>query len=200
MYGFPTERHRRLGELLVGYEPVARVHKVHKVVPPAVSGDPGRGAVELDVLPQDWDTHWQRLEGGFDLVNRRDRAYLTWRYLVRPGKRYRLMTVPGAAALAVVGIEQGKAYLMEFLAERGDAQLAHHLLIAVETVARAEGVAEIEGWFPAFAWESRFLSGPGGFTVAAAENWLECRLFDRRLSAGWLAEHFYYSLSDFDVF
>lgn len=198
MYGFPTEPHRRLGEILVGYEPVARVYRVRKTLSANVLPLPER-EVRLDVLPPDWDSHWRRLETRFGLVNRRDRAYLTWRYLARPGKHYRLVTLPGKTALAVIGLEQGKAHLMEFVVEEGEQTSAALLLTAVETVARSEGALELEGWFAPWVWEYRFLTGPGGFTGETAENYLECRLFDRRLSAAWLAEHFYYSLSDFDV-
>ena len=198
MYGFPTDRHRRLGEILVGYEPVARVYKLSKVSSLNVS----RKNIEVafDLLPLDWDVQWRRLETHFSLVNRRDRAFLIWRYWLRPGKHYRFVTVLGAPALAVVGIEPRKAYLMEFLVQPEDIRLARTLLAGVEAVLDAERVSEVEGWFPSFTWESRFLSRDGGFTANEADNWLECRLFDRRFSAVWLAEHFYYSLSDFDVY
>lgn len=199
MYGFPTDRHRRLGEILVGYEPIARVHKLHKMITSAgiLRVDT---AVAFDVLPLDWDVHWRQLETHLGVVNRRDRAFLMWRYWLRPTKRYHFVTIFGAPALAVVGIEQQKAYLMEFLVQPGNTALARVLLAGVETFLEAERVSEIEGWFPAFTWESRFLSQEGGFTANEADNWLECRIFDRRFSAAWLAEHFYYSLSDFDVY
>lgn len=198
MYGFPTERHRRLGELLVGYEPVAQVYRVCKALPVATPA-PLEKNVTLDVLPPDWDLAWRRLEARFGFVNRRDHMYLTWRYLRRPDKRYRLVTVTAGRGLSVIGFEHGKAYLMEFLVEGEAQELAVSLLAGVEAVCRTEGAREIEGWFAPFAWESEFLVGPGGFVGEPAENYLECRLFDRRLSAAWLAKHFYYSLSDFDV-
>ena len=89
---------------------------------------------------------------------------------------------------------------MEFLVEAGDAELARRLLSGVEAIIQAERASEIEGWFPPFTWESQWLCRIGGFTAEEAEHWLECRLIDRRLSAAWLAEHFYYSLGDFDVY
>jgi len=199
IYGFPTERHRRLGELLVGYEPVARVHKVRRTVRSLQAGR-GDKNVAFDLLPLDWDAHWRRLEQQFDIVTRRDRRFLLWRYWLRPEKRYRLVTILGATALAVVGIEREKAYLMEFLVEVGDAELAQRLLSGVEAIIQAERVSEIEGWFPPFTWESQLLCSVGGFIAEEAEHWLECLLCDRRLSAAWLAEHFYYSLGDFDVY
>jgi hypothetical protein len=199
MYGFPTERHRRLGEILVGYEPVARVHTLQKAGRHFISTHRDLEAV-FDVLPLDWDAQWRRLEPHFGLVNRRDRAFLAWRYWLRPGKRYRFVTIHGAPALAVVGIDKNTAYVMEFLAEPENTALARALLAGVETLIQAERISAMAAWFPAFAWASRFLCRDGGFTANEAEHWLECRLFDRRFSASWLAEHFYYSLSDFDVY
>ncbi len=199
IYGFPNERHRRLGELLVGYEPVARVHKLRQTGRSLQSGRRGDD-MAFDLLPLDWDAHWRRLAQRFAMVTRRDRRFLLWRYWLRPEKRYRFVTILGAAALAVVGIEREKAYLMEFLVKAGDAELARRLLSGVVAIIQAERVSEIEGWFPPFTWESQFLCSSGGFTAEEAEHWLECRLLDQRLSAAWLAEHFYYSLGDFDVY
>jgi hypothetical protein len=199
MYGFPTERHRRLGEILVGYEPVARVHTLRKAGG-LLAPTPGNPEVAFDMLPLDWDAQWRQLEPHFGLVNRRDRAFLVWRYWLRPGKRYRFVTMHGVPALAVVGIEKNKAYVMEFLVEPENTALAHALLAGVEALVQDERVSAIEAWFPAFTWESRFLCRDGGFTANEAEHWLECRLFDPRFSASWLARHFYYSLSDFDVY
>jgi hypothetical protein len=199
LYGFPTERHKRLGELLVGYEPVARVHKVSKslAVTSVATAPP---SVVYDVLPLNWDTSWQEIQKQFEIVARRDRAYLSWRYLARPRRRYRLVTVPAAPALAIVGVQSGSARLMEFLAPAHDERLAQQLLAGAEYVAREEGAESMEGWFPTFSWQCQFLCAATQYHADDTEHWLECRVFDRRISAAWLAEHFYYSFGDFDVY
>ncbi len=199
IYGFPTERHKRLGELLVGYEPVARVSQVQKILSSSLTQRSSAGVV-FDVLPLNWDVHWQQLEKQFTLTTCRDHAYLMWRYLTRPDRRYRIVTIPAAPALAVIGMQGGKALLMELLLERSDGDLTATLLAGIETVAREEGAESIEGWFPPFSWEHRLLCTTGNYTAQETEHWLECRLFDQRLSARGLAESFYYSLGDFDVY
>jgi len=199
LYGFPTERHKRLGEILVGYEPVARVHKVSKFLSPTLLGN-STDAVVYDVLPLNWDSQWQRVQEHFVMLTRRDHAYLTWRYLARPDRRYRLVTIPAAPAVAVIGVQPGKALLMEFLVTPQNELLVQQLLAGAERVAQEEGAEVLEGWFPAFSWECKFLCASAQYREEDTEHWLECRLFDRRLSAAWLAEHFYYSLGDFDVY
>lgn len=199
LYGFPTERHKRLGELLVGYEPVSRVHKVSKTLPSMISRETAPGVV-YDVLPLHWDRHWQRLEQSVALTTRRDYDYLTWRYLERPNGHYRLVTIPTAPALAVLGLQPGKALLMEFLVAPDDDSLARQLLAATERVAREAGAEVLEGWMPQLSWGRHFLCSSAGYRGEDADHWLECRIFDHRLTAAWLAAHFYYSLGDFDVY
>ena len=89
---------------------------------------------------------------------------------------------------------------MEFMVARNDERLARQLLAGAERAAREEGAEVLEGWIPRFAWARHFLCGSADYREEDTEHWLECRLFDRRLSAAWLAEHFYYSLGDFDVY
>jgi hypothetical protein len=199
IYGFPGDRHRRLGERLIGYEPVAAVYKVQKRLAPTSTSFPA-GIVVLRTIPPEWDQQWSVLERRFGFVTRRDRQLLSWRYEERPGKRYRFLTIPGVPALAVVGCESEKAYLMEFVLEEGNTAAAQLLLLAVESLCSAEGATTLEGWFARFAWECEFLIGRGGFTGVEADTYFECRVFDPCLRAAWLAEHFYYSLGDYDVF
>ena len=144
IYGFPGERHRRLGERLIGYEPIVPVYKVHKMLLTRSSPFPA-GVIVLPAVPTDWDRQWQVLERRFGLVMRRDQQLLTWRYLQRPDKRYRLLTIHGVPALAVVNLEASKGYLMEFLVEEGNAAAAQLLLLAVEALCRAEGCGRLRG-------------------------------------------------------
>jgi hypothetical protein len=199
LYGFPGERHRRLGERLLRYEPIAPVHRVHKGIPRTPVPFPA-GVVVTPRVPNEWNDYWKLLERQFGMVAERDLHTLMWRYVERPGKRYRLLNIPGVPALAVVGFESEQAYLMEFLLEEGNTVAAQVLLRAVESLCGAEGAETLEGWFPRFAWACGFLVGMGGFTGVVADNYFECCLFDSRLRASWLAGHFYYSLGDYDVF
>jgi GNAT superfamily N-acetyltransferase len=195
-YGFPGERHRRLGERVIGYRPIAPVHKIRRVLdaPPA---RPSAGV--LDGVPRDWDLRVRNVEARFDFVARRERSYLLWRYVARPDRNYRIFTLDGVPSLAVVGIEGEKGYLLEFLVGTIEEGSARRLAEAVEHHCHAGGVREIEAWFPAWAWETRHLIETAGWNSETADHWFECLIFEQEPSPSWLAEHFYYSLGDYDV-
>lgn len=198
IFGFPGERHRKLGEIVLGYEPVAPVFRVRKVI----AREPrsmGPEALPPPGLPADWDMRWRRLATRFEFICPRDREFLSWRYLSRPANRYRVVTLPDEAALAVVGLASDRTTLMEFLVEHPEPARASRLLSAAEAVAREQGNGDLEGWFARFAWETDFLVGAGGFEGVNADHYLECQLFEKALTARWLSENFYYSLGDYDV-
>lgn len=199
IYGFPGERHRRLGEILLGYTPVAPVYAVTK----ELSTPPVRWPAEvwrgLDI-PEDWDARWARIEPRFHLVTRRDRETLEWRFARRPDRQYRILHLRDEAGFAVIGLEGETAYLMEFLCERAVTPLTRmRLLVATEIAAVEGGARRLIGWFPPFATETAFLRGPGGFRGAEADHRVETRFFARSYPADWLNDNFYYSLGDYDV-
>jgi GT2 family glycosyltransferase len=200
LYGFPGERHRRIGERSLGYQAVAPIYKVRKELSAAASALPPRVRCSR-AIPEDWDTIWAPIEARFRLVVRRDRAHLDWRYLARPGKKYAILSVEGVAGIAVVGFESDAAYLLEFLTEGRNTAGALTLIAGIEAACHAEGARRIEGWFPPWVWETHLLAEHGGWVGAEADHWLVCpRLFDPGVDVRWLAEHFYYSLGDYDVY
>lgn len=87
---------------------------------------------------------------------------------------------------------------MEFLPRSQDRLTTHGLIAAIEQRCRTAGVRTIEGWFPPQA--AGILLELEGFRGEEADHYLECMLFDQRLTARWLRENFYYSLGDYDVF
>lgn len=198
IYGFPGERHRRLGEILLGYRPVAPVFRLSRSLGGPCARWPAEIVRAVD-LPEDWDDRWARIEPRFRLVNRRDRSTLSWRYVDRPDRTYRILLARDHAALAVVGLEGETAYLMELVAEPETSPLAlARLVVAAELAAAEGGAATLVGWFPAFARESEILRACG-YAGEAADHRVEIRFFERSFDLEWMAASFYYSLGDYDV-
>jgi hypothetical protein len=198
IYGFPGERHRRLGEILLGYRPVAPVHRLSR----SLAGPQPHWPAEVlrpAAIPEDWDARWARIEPRFRLVNRRDRETLSWRYVERPDRTYRVLVARDHAALAVVGLEGSSAYLMELVAEPETSAIAlARLVVAAELAAAEGGATTLAGWFPAFARESGILLA-AGFVGEPADHRVEIRFFERSFDPDWMAGSFYYSLGDYDV-
>ncbi|HUO83922.1 MAG TPA: hypothetical protein VM534_02310, partial [Thermoanaerobaculia bacterium] len=80
-YGFPGERHRLVGERILGYRAAERVMDL--VLDPI--------AADVEPVPLE-ETHLEMLEGDFGLGVRRSPAYLRWRYLDHPRYRYGVVT------------------------------------------------------------------------------------------------------------
>jgi GT2 family glycosyltransferase len=204
IYGFPGERHRRLGELKIGYEPVARVYQLKKAIQGREEEERTTGVTvrEEGEIPPEWDALWEELEGTFGLAVKRSCHYLTWRYCRRPGKDYTIFVAreftTRVAGLAVLGCESDRGYLMEFLLRPQDRLTTHGLIAAIEQRCRTAGIWTIEGWFP--PQSAGILVEMEGFRGVEADHYLECMLFDQQLTTRWLREHFYYSLGDYDVF
>ncbi len=100
IFGFPSERHFRLGERVFGYRPLATITPLAGPLPGPAAG--GGGVVESGDSCGDWAAAaW---EGCGVLGVRRTAAFLNWRYWARPERYYRFYRLwsgeaPGATAL-----------------------------------------------------------------------------------------------------
>lgn len=184
VYGFPGERHRLLGERLLGYRPVERV--VEFEIEPAgspLAADPLRKS--------DCSLFDQTIAVGAV----RDATYLRWRYLDHPLYRYGVMRVKSgwslrASAAAIVRETEERTYVMELFA-RDTAAMR-------ELVARLARIGK-----PAIVWMSpespqgRALRD-SGVRCADRDHCVEVRFFmDRPMP---VQGEFYYTLGDYDVF
>lgn len=184
VYGFPGERHRLLGERILGYRPVERV--VEFEIEP--SGAPA--AVE-PLRESDCALFDQPVAVGAV----RDIAYLRWRYLDHPLFRYGIVRVKSGWALrtsaaAIVRETEEKIHVMELTAR--DAAAMRGL---VAKLARADK--------PVIIWMSPehqlgSLLRDSGVRCADRDHYVEIRFFqDRPMPA---RGEFYYTLGDYDVY
>ncbi|HEX4952890.1 MAG TPA: hypothetical protein VF017_05780 [Thermoanaerobaculia bacterium] len=109
VFGFPSERHFRLGEHTFGYLPLDRFPVLTGEI--ADAAEAAAGAPEVEVAISDhcegsWTEELWRGLGVLGVV--RSAAFLNWRYWSRPGRYYRFYRVRGAggeglAVFAFVG-------------------------------------------------------------------------------------------------
>jgi hypothetical protein len=148
IFGFPSERHFRLGERVFGYRPLATVEPLVGELPEAGSDVRFESG---DSFAEWAEAVWQRCGG---LGVRRSAVFLNWRYYARPQRYYRFYRMfsegeEGFAVFAFVGGEAQAAELWLPAAGMGDRRW-YPSMLAVAADLRASG---FRGW--------RFWPGPG---------------------------------------
>jgi hypothetical protein len=155
IYGFPSERHFRLGQRVFGYLPLAHVPELAGPLPEA----PPAPVVAGDFCDFDAEEIWSAC-GVLGVV--RSAAFLNWRYWARPERYYRFYRlssrgVPGLAVFAFVGAEAWAAEL--WLPSEGE---WYPSLLAVAADLRAAGLARWRFWSPPQADRMGLLTRHGG--------------------------------------
>lgn len=186
VYGFPGERHRVLGERLLGYRSVEPIFE-WTLEPRGSNGSP---------VPLSESALTEFAGGSLQFGAVRDLPYLRWRYLSHPAADYRIVGVKrlltsNFAAAAIVRLLPEGVFVME-LGGRLNANVLTKLVSELAQFGR-----------PVKAWGSpahplgRLLQACG-FQKAQRDHALECRFFFQREIP--LPGEFYYSLGDYDVY
>jgi hypothetical protein len=139
----------------------------------------------------------------------RDRAHLSWRYLARPGVRYRIALVPGPdevpLGLAVYrtgGFEGERTGLLcDWLVPADGSEQAARTASALRAwalgAARADGLA-LTAVFPEPAPEFTGFQR-AGFRVRPTRRVLVARSYRRDVSVDWLRANLFTTLGDTDL-
>jgi hypothetical protein len=185
VYGFPGERHRRLGEKLLGYHPIEPVAELR--LEPAGSG------LAPEPLRREHLPELSRLPIQFGAM--RDERYLHWRYLEHPTYRYGLVRIRRALRLhaliaGLVRVEDDAVYLME-VAGNFSRSAVTSLVTALRRMGR-----------PVIFWSSPHhpivrMMRECGFSSTPRDHHLECRFFIQREVPR--PGEMYYTLGDYDV-
>lgn len=185
LYGFPGERHRILGERLLGYRPVEVVNDLR--LEPKGGGGEIRplGAGDLRVFTR------VPLSMGVE----RDEMYLRWRYLDHPINRYGVVIVRGFFGRARIGAvvregDDGVVYLMEVGGSFSRSNVSR-LVQALGSLGRP-----VVGWGSPRNPVGRLLVEEG-FEAVPRDHRLEVRLFYERPTPR--EGEMYYTLGDYDV-
>jgi len=203
IFGFPSERHFRLGERVFGYRPLQTVQPLGAPLPQV--SEPSVAEIGVGDSCGPWaEAVW---ESCGVLGVRRSAAFLNWRYHARPGRYYRFYRLfaaggsegEGFAVFAFVGTEAWAAEL--WLPAGGE---WYPSMLAVAADLRAAG---IEVW--------RFWPRPGtppggpdpllaslGLTSAGEPRFIGCRGCRGRPGGpepALAALGFTYSMGDYDL-
>jgi hypothetical protein len=142
IFGFPSERHFRLGVHAFGYRPLATLQPLAGEIPRATAS----AAVDLAVSDScgGWaEAIWARSEA---LGVRRSAAFLNWRYHARPERYYRFyrLSAPGGEGLLVFAFVGAEAWAAEVWL--GSGAEWYPSLLAVAADLRASGLGTWRFW------------------------------------------------------
>ena len=200
IFGFPSERHFRLGERVFGYRPLARLQPLAGPLPDLPP--PAGVGLETGDSCGPWAVAVWEACGALGV--RRSAAFLNWRYHARPGRYYRfhrLREPGGREGLAVFAFVGREAWAAELWLPPGGEWYPSMLAAAADL--RSSG---LDAWC---YWPG----GPGGTRGTASllaalglqpegePRFVGCRLrpgADEPASAA-TAEGFTYSMGDYDL-
>lgn len=212
IYGFPNPVAWRIGTRRLDYRPV------HTPVRALVRdfaqdwidylGPMGADRVlveEVARFPDDTAALADAMHADLLLVQRRDLAYLRWRYEACPTHRYRILTARAAGELRGVLVmrtswfDRPLAPLVDWVVRGDDREALCGLARHAALLAREHGKARLETWLPPWSRHAAGLK-----TIGFAEddsNFNLCiRVFGPAFDEQWAARHWFYAMGDSDVY
>ena len=121
IFGFPSERHFRLGARLLGYRQLAGLTLWEREVPPPVNVVTERlGALApVACFGDEVEMLWAQRPAAATMATTRTAAFLNWRFAPRPGRNYRCyrydsFLAGGMAGYAVIAYHGHEARLADF--------------------------------------------------------------------------------------
>jgi hypothetical protein len=218
IFGFPSERHFRLGERVFGYRPLLTLPQLAGPLPeppprpraeataapaavPAITGggDPGQetGLWSGDSCG-DWaEAVWERCEV---LGVRRSAAFLNWRYWARPHRYYRCYRLRqgGVEGLAVFAFVGDEAWATEIWLPPAGEWYSPMLAIAADL--RTAGLRSWRFWPPPGSLDAAGLLARLGIHADGEPRFVGCRgAAQGRIDPVAAAGGFYYAMGDHDL-
>lgn len=192
IFGFPSERHFRLGERVFGYQPLADFTELAGDIPEGsgISLDTGDSA-------GDWvEAVWEAC--GIAGV-RRSAAFLNWRYYARPRRYYRFyrLASKGTEGLAVFAFVGEEAWAAELWLPPGGEWYSSLLAVAADL--RAAGLRRWRFWPPPPELGLEDVLARLGLRTAGERRFIGCRGGTGPADPVESARGFYYAMGDYDL-
>jgi hypothetical protein len=193
IFGFPSDRHFRLGERVFNYLPLFHLTPLGGLIP---EGEGGRHLLAGDSCGPWADPIWDRCHV---LGVRRSAAFLNWRYYARPHRYYRFYRLfdshsqEGLAVFAFIGDEAWAAEV--WLPEPGEWYPA---MLAVAADLRASGLRSWRFWPPPDP-RLALLYAALGLRELDERRFIGCRGRVGGPDPRAAAAGFYYAMGDYDL-
>jgi hypothetical protein len=204
-YGMPVEPAWRIGRTFLGYE-IVRTQVVHARVVQATECTMPREVERLERFDDDASSLYLRCRARWGASVIRDATYLNWRFFERPGVRYHVFAVRGAAGtLRGCAVYRradrpfpGSSVIMDWLVPDDEPEVGECLRDAVLAQAHADGARAAIAVFPQWTpWNARFQEW--GFRLHTTQYLLIGIVQDPRYDTWWLRENWWYQPAELDV-
>jgi hypothetical protein len=202
LFGFPGDRHMRLGRLLLRFAEPVPVPVWRRAAAPRRKPWWPRYRVETGGY-EGLDDLWSRAKDRYPVSVVRDRAWARRRYDGHPWRRYQHLTVRRGGvthAWAVLHTEADAAQWVDLVWDGQDARALEALDTALASAARASGAARLECWMAGDPSAARTLADRGwerGYHPAHLE--MTATSFNPALDADDLVRRFYFTMGDTDL-
>lgn len=212
-YGFGTHHSLRFGLLFLDYADVEPVpfRQIPAVSLSRIKTSRLKNAIrrikvcKVVEIGEEFTEFFYRVAPSYKYLVKRDSAYLKWRYLDRPDRRYLMMSVTSGKKILGWSVfhRQGDRIIWgDALFQPDDPYAVECILSALHGDQWAQGGNSIECWFPPRPewWDKILLSL--GFTISAEPDDLHFTgpVFNDPESPAVLRKYFYYAKGDSDMF
>lgn len=206
LYGFPSQRHFRLGQLFMRYQAFSDWHCYRYTVPTELQQHTPIGLIHT---PKQFEKAFDRLSEHrskkYPFAINRTAAFLNWRFIDIPHKQYWIWAFSTFLSTEVLGYiiiapNQPQAQLVDFCFPE-EAQLAHSFWQQVTDILRWRGIKTVETCFAAACPEQPRLQALG-FKPQPRPNSIVpvFRSFHPDLETSWLDTNFHYTMADSDLY
>lgn len=208
-YGFGTHHSLRFGLMFLNYADIELVtyrrlnlinmSGVDKTLGPDITIN------EVSAADETWTEFFNSTAVNYGFLIKRDAAYIKWRYLQRPDKKYLVLSVKNGLKLvgwAVFHRVADKLIWGDALFYPGCAGYVRYMLSHLKKHPISTGADFIEGWFPSRpVWWDAILKDIG-FSIEAEPNKLHLTgpVFNDPDAPETLRKYFYYTMGDSDLF
>ncbi len=210
MYGYPVKTAERIGQRYLEYHLLRVVdYLCRDAAAGAVEGPTDVTVERAGAVPADADALFAEVARERQCLIRRDRAYLDWRYVQRPGDDYEIHTarrdgrLRGIVALRPIHeLVPGACTIVDWVVPGGDEAVVDALIARATAVARARGRGTVMAVFADPAPEHAALRARGFEVVPSGrydERRLTHRIYHPQMTSEWLTEHWWYTLGDSDL-
>ncbi|MBT7307800.1 MAG: hypothetical protein HN842_06255 [Gammaproteobacteria bacterium] len=208
-YGFPSQRHYRLGRLFMGHRPFSRWHYLRCRVSAQQSTYESQPLGEVGVIERFgdcFDPLWLQQSKRYKLAVVHDAKFLNWRFIEHPNRHYQIWGYSQFLSdridgYVVLSVDHSSAYLVDFHFPDNRSGEAANFWGQVCQKLSGIGVKQVDTWFSSASLELLLFRQLGFREAHTPDDMVPVfRSYHPDISSEWIDQNFYYNMADSDIF